>query len=221
MTMKPAGARSDLKGAGYRMKKKVVSFLASGRGSNFRAVMERIRDGHIRANPGILICDKKGAGAFAIADEFGIKSYFVDPKPFADRRSHEEAIVGLLKKHGTDLVVAAGYMRILTPYIIREFKNAIVNVHPALLPAFPGVNAQKQALEYGVKMSGCTTHFIDEGVDTGPIIIQAAVPVLPEDSVESLSARILREEHVILPESVRLFCEGRLSMRGRKVIIKR
>ncbi len=202
------------------MRKKVVSFLASGRGSNFRSVMERIKDGYIPAKPGILICDKKDAGAFAIADDFGMKSYFVDPKACADRKSHEEIVVRLLREHGTDLVVAAGYMRILTPYIIREFKNAIINVHPALLPAFPGVHAQKQAFEYGVKVSGCTTHFIDEGVDTGPIILQAAVPVLPDDTPDTLAARILREEHIILPESVRLFCEGRLSVRGRKVMIR-
>ncbi|HSV97364.1 MAG TPA: phosphoribosylglycinamide formyltransferase [Spirochaetota bacterium] len=202
------------------MKNKVVSFLASGRGSNFRAVMERIRDGHIPARPGILICDGKDAGAFAIADEFGMKSFFVDPKAYADRKSHEEAIVRLLRGHGTDLVVAAGYMRLLTPFIIGEFRSAIINVHPALLPAFPGVHAQRQALDYGVKISGCTTHFIDEGVDTGPIIMQAAVPVLPADTADSLAARILREEHIILPESVRLFCEGGLSVKGRKVMIR-
>jgi len=124
------------------MKTKVVSFLASGRGSNFRAVAGRIRDGHIPARTGILICDRRDAGAFAIADEFGMKSYFVDPKAYTDRRSHEEVVVRLLREHGTDLVVAAGYMRLLTPYIIGEFRSAIINVHPALLPAFPGVHAQ-------------------------------------------------------------------------------
>jgi phosphoribosylglycinamide formyltransferase-1 len=202
------------------MKTKVVSFLASGRGSNFRAVAGRIRDGHIPARTGILICDRRDAGAFAIADEFGMKSYFVDPKAYTDRRSHEEVVVRLLREHGTDLVVAAGYMRLLTPYIIGEFRSAIINVHPALLPAFPGVHAQQQAFDYGVKLSGCTTHFIDEGVDTGPIIMQAAVPVLPGDTADSLAARILKEEHIILPESVRLFCEGRLAVRGRRVTIR-
>jgi phosphoribosylglycinamide formyltransferase-1 len=202
------------------MKTKVVSFLASGRGSNFRAVAGRIRDGHIPARTGILICDRRDAGAFAIADEFGMKSYFVDPKTYTDRRSHEEVVVRLLREHGTDLVVAAGYMRLLTPYIIGEFRSAIINVHPALLPAFPGVHAQQQAFDYGVKLSGCTTHFIDEGVDTGPIIMQAAVPVLPGDTADSLAARILKEEHIILPESVRLFCEGRLAVRGRRVTIR-
>ena len=202
------------------MKTKVVSFLASGRGSNFRAVMEKIRDGHIPAKPGILVCDRADAGAFAIADEFGMLSYFVDPKAYADRKSHEEAVVRLLREHETDLVVAAGYMRLLTPYIIGEFRNAIINVHPALLPAFPGVHAQQQAFDYGMKLSGCTTHFIDEGVDTGPIIMQAAVPVLPGDTADSLAARILKEEHIILPESVRLFCEGRLAVRGRRVTIR-
>ena len=202
------------------MKTKVVSFLASGRGSNFRAVAGRIRDGHIPARTGILICDRRDAGAFAIADEFGMKSYFVDPKAYTDRRSHEEVVVRLLREHGTDLVVAAGYMRLLTPYIIGEFRSAIINVHPALLPAFPGVHAQQQAFDYGVKLSGCTTHFIDEGVDTGPIIMQAAVPVLPGDTADSLAARILKEEHIILPESVWLFCEGRLAVRGRRVTIR-
>lgn len=202
------------------MKTKVVSFLASGRGSNFRAVAGRIRDGHIPARTGILICDRRDAGAFAIADEFGMQSYFVDPKAYTDRRSHEEVVVRLLREHGTDLVVAAGYMRLLTPYIIGEFRSAIINVHPALLPAFPGVHAQQQAFDYGVKLSGCTTHFIDEGVDTGPIIMQAAVPVLPGDTADSLAVRILKEEHIILPESVRLFCEGRLAVRGRRVTIR-
>ncbi len=202
------------------MKKKVVSFLASGRGSNFRAVVVKIRDGYILGRPGILVCDREDAGAFAIADEFGMKSYFVDPKAHTDRKSHEEVVVRLLREHQTDLVVAAGYMRLLTPYIIGEFGSAIINVHPALLPAFPGVHAQNQAFDYGVKLSGCTTHFIDEGVDTGPIIMQVAVPVLPADTADSLAARILREEHIILPESVRLFCEGRLSINGRKVLIR-
>lgn len=201
------------------MNKKVVSFLASGRGSNFTAVAEKIRGGDINARLGILVSDKKDARALETARGFGMGAHFVDPKTYPAKIDHEKAVIDLLKKAGTDLIVAAGFMRILSPHFVSAFKNRIINIHPALLPSFPGVDGQKQAFEYGVKISGCTTHFIDEGTDTGPIILQAAVPVLQDDTVESLAKRILAEEHRILPESVRLFCEGKLTVSGRKVII--
>jgi len=203
------------------MQKKVVSFLASGRGSNFQAVARKIISGELsHARLGILISDVAGAKALEIARGFGMEAFFVDPKAYPNREEHEKAIITHLKDAGTDLVVAAGYMRILTPYFIGTYRNRIINIHPALLPAFPGVHAQKQAFDYGVKITGCTTHFIDEGTDTGPIIMQRAVPVEPNDTVESLAERILKEEHVILPLSVDLFCKGKLTVVGRKVVIK-
>lgn len=202
------------------MRKKTISFLASGRGTNFSAIAKKIVSGEIKAKPGILISDQGDAKALGIAGDFGMESFHVDPKLYDNRESHEKEMVRLLKKCKTDLVVGAGYMRVLTPYFIKEFKNAIINIHPALLPSFPGVHAQEQAFNKGVKITGCTTHFIDEGVDTGPIIMQAAVPVLQDDTLSKLSARILKEEHRILPESIKFFCEDRLKVIGNKVFIK-
>lgn len=203
------------------MKKITVSFLASGRGSNFTAVAEKIIQKEIKAELGIIISDIPDAKALDIARGFGMQSYYINPKEFANRQDHEKEMHRLLNNSSTDLIVAAGYMRILTPYIINQYRNKIINIHPALLPSFPGVHGQKQALEYGVKISGCTTHFIDEGTDTGPIILQAAVPVLDNDTEQSLSARILKEEHRILSESVSLFCQGKLTVKGRRVFIKK
>lgn len=201
------------------MFKKTVSFLASGRGSNFETVAGKIKSGEIKASLGILISDKKDAKALAIAEEYGMKSFFIDPKKYSSREDFDAEIVSLLKKAGTDLVVTAGYMRILSPYFIKKFSNAIINIHPALLPAFPGIHSQKQALDYGVKLTGCTAHFVDEGTDTGPIILQAFVPVLPDDTENTLSARILKEEHRVLPDAVNLFCRGKLKVKGRIVVI--
>jgi phosphoribosylglycinamide formyltransferase-1 len=200
--------------------RKTVSYLASGRGSNFEAVSKHILSGHIPAKNGILISDNRDARALGRAEELGMKSFFVDPARYSSREEHEREMAGLLKKAGTDLIVAAGYMRLLTPWIIQKYRNRIINIHPALLPSFPGVKAQKQALEYGVKITGCTAHFIDEGTDTGPIIIQSPVPVEQDDTLQTLSARILKEEHRILCEAVRLFCTNRLTVKGRQVIIR-
>jgi len=201
------------------MKKKVVSFLVSGRGTNFKIIAEKIIDEKINAHFGIVISDKGDAKALDIANDLGIKAYFVNPASCANRRGHEEIMVRLLRGCKTDLIVGAGYMRVLTPYFVKKFRNRIINIHPALLPSFPGVNAQKQAFDKGVKITGCTTHFIDEGVDTGPIIMQAAVPVLDNDTVGRLSSRILAEEYKILPESVSLFCEDKLRIFENRVII--
>jgi len=203
------------------MFKKTVSFLVSGRGSNFQAVAEKIKTGYIKADFGIVISDKAEAKALTIAGDFGMDSYFVNPRDFPGREAHESEMIRLLEKYRTDLVVAAGYMRILTPFFIGKYRNRIINIHPALLPSFPGVHSQQQALDYGVKITGCTTHFIDEGTDTGPIIIQSPISVMDNDSIESLSSRILKEEHRILSESVKLFCEGRLKINGRRVYIEK
>ena len=201
------------------MKKKVVSFLVSGRGSNFKAIAEKISSGEINAVFGILITNNKEAKALNTADKMGITSFVVDPASFKTREDHEKAMIQLFKKYNTELIVAAGYMRILTPYFVKKYKNRIMNIHPALLPSFPGVDAQKQAFRKGVKITGCTTHFVDEGTDTGPIIMQAAVAVLENDTIETLSSRILNEEHKIFPASVKLFCENRLVVKENKVFV--
>ncbi len=202
------------------MSKKRVSFLVSGRGSNFSAVAEQIIKGNISAENCILLSNQADAKALEIAREFGMEAFFVDHKLYSSREDHEKEMVRLLKKHKTDLVVAAGYMRILSPYFIKKFRNRIINIHPALLPSFPGVDAQKKAFDYGVKVTGCTTHFVDEGTDTGPIIMQSVVSIEKSDTVKSLSQKILREEHRILPESVKFFCDDRLTVSGRFVITK-
>jgi phosphoribosylglycinamide formyltransferase-1 len=199
---------------------KVVSFLVSGRGSNFRTVAENILSGRIRARIGCVISNKPGAPALEIAKSMGIPCFAVDSSKFLTRRGHEKEIIRILQSHGTDLVVAAGYMRILSPYIIREYRNRIVNIHPALLPSFPGMHAQRQAIEYGAKISGCTVHFVDEGTDTGPIIVQKAVEIEESDTPASLSKRILEKEYEALTLAVSLFCENRLAVIGRKVHIK-
>ncbi len=181
---------------------------------------EKIVSRKIKAETGILISNRADSLALEKAVNLGMKSFWVDPRKFPGRDEHEEEMVRLLKEYGTDLVVAAGYMRILGSRFISAFRNRIINIHPSLLPAFPGVDAQKQALDYGVKITGCTTHFIDEGTDTGPIIMQAAIPVDADETVSSISQKILREEHRILQESVQLFCENRLTVEGRKVNIR-
>ena len=201
------------------MKKPVVSFLVSGRGSNFKTVAERIIDGYIPAEFGAVISNKADAPALDIARSMNIPAYAVQTDKFYTRKGHEKEIVRLLEQHHTDLIVAAGYMRILTPYILRKYRWRIINIQPSLLPAFPGAGAQKQTIAYGAKVSGCTAHFIDEGTDTGPIILQRTVPVLENDTAATLSKRILEQEHTALPEAVKLFCEGRLSVEGRKVTI--
>ena len=199
---------------------KVISFLASGRGSNFEAVAEKIISGYIPGRSGILITDKENAKCLEKASKLGVDSVFIDPKKYNSREEHEREMVRYLEKYNTDLIVASGYMRLLTPFFTDRYRMKIINIHPALLPSFPGKNAQQQALDYGVRISGCTTHFVDEGTDTGPIILQAAVDILSGDDADSLSARILHEEHRILAESVKLFCEEKLSIVDRKVYIK-
>lgn len=204
-----------------KLKKKTVSFLASGRGSNFEAVAEKILSGYIPAETGVLITDKEKAACLERASKLGIDSVFIDPKRFGSREEHEKEMVLYLEKCKTDLIVASGYMRLFTPWFINRYRMKIINIHPSLLPSFPGKDAQKQALDYGVRLTGCTTHFVDEGTDTGPIILQAAVEVMSYDDAESLSARVLLEEHKILTESVKLFCEDKLSLNNRIVTIKR
>jgi phosphoribosylglycinamide formyltransferase-1 len=197
-----------------------VGVLASGRGSNFQALVEAAQAGRHPAIVAVLISDRGTASALDIARAHGIDALFLDPKQYPNREAHEKAVIAALEERRVGLVCHAGYMRILTATYIEHFRGRALNIHPSLLPAFPGLHAQRQALEHGVRVSGATVHFVDEGVDTGPIVLQAAVPVLPGDTEETLSRRILAEEHRIYPEAVRLFAHGWLSIEGRIVHIR-
>ncbi len=201
-------------------KKGKIAVLLSGRGSNFMAIHDAILEGKINAEIVLVFSNKKEARGLQIAEERGLETLFLDPKDFPSREDYDKRIVEELKKRKVDLVCLAGYMRILTPYFVDQFRNKIMNIHPALLPSFPGLHAQKQALEWGVKFSGATVHFVTEEVDAGPIIVQAVVPVFQYDTEETLSARILEQEHKIYPEAIRLFFEGKLEVRGRRVYIR-
>jgi phosphoribosylglycinamide formyltransferase-1 len=197
-----------------------IGVLASGRGSNFQAIIDAINSGTIRAEIRVLITDKADAYAIERAKENGIEHLFMSPKGYPGKDEYFSAIADELKKRGVELVLLAGFMRVVRKPLLDAFPWKVMNIHPALLPSFPGLHGQKQALDHGVRLSGCTVHFVDEGMDTGPIIIQAAVPVLPNDTEEALSERILRYEHKIYPEAVRLFAEGLLDVVGNKVAIK-
>lgn len=196
-----------------------IGVLVSGNGSNLQAIIDRIEDGTLPARIACVISNKADAFALERARRHDITTHVLDHRAHAGRESYDAALVELLNSHGIGLVVLAGFMRIVTPILLGAFPHAVLNIHPALLPAFPGLHAQRQALQYGVKVSGCTVHFVDEGTDTGPIIIQAVVPVLDDDSEETLSARIQKEEHRIYPEAVNLFAQGRLTVVGRKVVV--
>lgn len=194
-----------------------VGVLVSGNGSNLQAIIDRIEAGSLPARIACVISNKADAFGLERARKHGIPAIHIDHRAHGGRESYDAALVETLRGHGVQLVVLAGFMRIVTSVLLDAFPNAVMNIHPALLPAFPGLHAQAQALRYGVKFSGCTVHFVDEGTDTGPIIIQAVVPVLDDDDEASLSARIQVEEHRTYPEAVRLFAERRLRIEGRKV----
>jgi len=196
-----------------------IGVLASGRGSNLQAIMDSCSGGTIPGQVAVVISDNPGAYALQRAKDANIPAFCVDPSGFNTKEDYEEKISNLLKEYGVQLVCLAGYMRLVGPVMLKEFANRIINIHPALLPAFPGLHAQEQAWNYGVKYSGCTVHFVDEGMDTGPIILQSVVPVMQDDTPASLAERILEQEHIIYPEAVRLFLEGRLRIKGRKVEI--
>ncbi|MDH4231800.1 MAG: phosphoribosylglycinamide formyltransferase [Nitrospirota bacterium] len=196
-----------------------IGVLASGRGSNFQAIIDSIETGYVRAQINLLITDNPDAYSLERAKKHGIESLVMLPKNYSSRDDYFREISSELKKRGVELVVLAGFMRIVGRPLLEAYPNRVMNIHPALLPSFPGLHGQKQANDYGVKISGCTVHFVDEGMDTGPVIIQAAVPVLDDDTEETLSERILGFEHKIFPEAVKLFSEGRIELRGRKVRI--
>lgn len=197
-----------------------LGVLASGRGSNFQSIIDSIGSGRIDAEIKLLITDKGDAFAIERARKHGIESLVITPRGFGSRDDYFRKLAGELESRGVGLVVLAGFMRIVGKPLLDAFPNRVMNIHPALLPSFPGLHGQGQAVDYGVKISGCTVHFVDDGMDTGPIIIQAAVAVHHDDTEESLSERILRLEHKIYPEAVRMFCEGRLEVTGRKVRIR-
>jgi phosphoribosylglycinamide formyltransferase 1 len=197
-----------------------IAVLVSGRGSNLQAIIDSIEKGYIKnAAINVVISNKENAYALERAKNHGIGAIFLDPGKY-DRDGYDRAILDVLNQYDTDLLLLAGYFRILGNEIIKVYRNRIMNIHPSLLPAFKGLHAQKQAFEYGVKVAGCTVHFVDEGLDSGPIILQRCVSVLPEDTEETLTARILEQEHIIYPEAVRLFSEGKLKIEGRNVVTR-
>jgi phosphoribosylglycinamide formyltransferase-1 len=201
-----------------------VAVLASGRGSNLQAVIDAIEAGTVQAKIVVIISNKKDAPALERAHRHGLSARFIDPKPYAGRPDSREAydreLLDVLKQHDVELVLLAGYMKIVTTVLVEVFTNRMMNIHPSLLPSFPGLDVQKKAIEWGCKLAGCTVHFVTEGVDEGPIILQAAVPILDDDSPESLAGRILEQEHKIYPRAVQLFAEGRLRVEGRRVFIE-
>ncbi len=199
---------------------KRLAILASGRGSNFQAILDSIKAGKIKAKVAVLFSNNPNAKALERAKKEGISTECIDSKPYKNKRTeYDLKVMEVLHKYEVDYVLLAGYMRILSPTFVNAYKNRILNIHPSLLPAFPGINAQKQAFDYGVKFTGCTVHFVNNVVDGGPIITQTVVPVYENDTVETLTDRILKEEHKLYPEVVRLLIEGRLKVVGREVII--
>lgn len=194
-----------------------IGVLVSGRGSNLQAIIDAGENGEIKARVAVVVSDKADAFALERAKKHGIKTAVLDIRKFKSKDDYEKAIVKEFKTENVGLLCLAGYMKIVGHILLKEFKGRMINIHPALLPSFPGLHAQKQAFDYGVKVSGCTVHFVDEGCDTGPVIVQAAVPVLEHDTEITLSERILEQEHKIYVEAVKLFCEGRLKIVGRKV----
>lgn len=201
-------------------KKGRIAVFISGRGSNFKAIHDAMLRGEINARIVLVFSNIEDAPGLFIARERNLETFYLNPKVFSSREEYDKAAIHELRKRDTDLICLAGYMRILTPLLCQEFKNRIMNIHPALLPCFPGLHVQKKALEWGVRFSGATVHFVTETVDMGPIILQAVVPVLQDDTEETLSERILKEEHKIYLEAVKLFFEGRLEVRGRRVFIR-
>jgi len=201
-----------------------IAVLASGRGSNLQAIIDAIEAKQVEAEIVAVISNKKEAVALERARKHGINDLFVDPKPFAgqpdSREAYDRGLLAVLQQYDIELVLLAGYMKIVTAVLVNAFANRMMNIHPSLLPSFPGLDVQKKAIEWGCKLAGCTVHFVTEGVDEGPIILQAAVPILDEDTPDTLAARILVQEHKIYPRAVQLFAKGRLRVDGRRVRIE-
>ena len=194
------------------MSKHILGILCSGRGSNMQSIMAAIKSGQIKAEIGIVLTDKPEARALQVASEAGIKSVCVNRKECATQQEFEEKLVAELRAANVTLVVLAGFMRILSPYFVDAYRHQILNIHPSLLPSFGGAHAHRDVLAYGTKVSGCTIHFVDEGMDHGPIILQDTVPVLDGDTEETLAARVLEKEHILYPKAIELFVDGRLEL---------
>lgn len=201
------------------MQKLKIGVLASGSGSNLQAIIDEAAAGLLPVEVVMVLSDKPDAYALTRAEQAGIMTAVVLPKDYATREEYDAQVVKLLTLAGAEAVALAGYLRIVTKTLLDAFPGRVLNIHPALLPSFPGLHGQRQAFEYGVKVAGCTVHFVDEGLDSGPIILQAPVPVLDDDDEESLTARILQQEHIIYPLALKLLAEGKLTVEGRKVRI--
>lgn len=202
------------------MNKIRIGVLVSGRGSNLQAIIDNIENGSLSAEIAVVISDRADAYSLDRAKKHALPAVHVSAKGYKGKRDeYDTLLVKELQKHNVDLIVLAGFMRIITPTLLKAFPNRIMNIHPALLPSFPGLHVQQAALEHGAKFSGCTVHFVDEGMDTGPIIVQAAVPILDNDTEDSLSERILKQEHKIYSRAIQLYAEGKLKIEGRRVIV--
>ena len=197
-----------------------LAVLVSGRGSNLQAIIDSIDREELDAHLSIVISNTKDAMALKRAEKHGIKTIFIDPSTYLNSKEYDKALVLKLKEFSIDLICLAGYMRILGEEVIQTFEKKIINIHPSLLPAFSGLNAQKQAINYGVKFSGCTVHFVDSGVDSGPIILQTVVPVYDNDDEKSLSKRILEQEHYLYPKAIKMIQEKKIRLNGRTVTSK-
>jgi phosphoribosylglycinamide formyltransferase-1 len=202
------------------MDKLPIGVLISGSGTNLQAIIDAIEAGKLDAKIEVVVSNKANAFGVERARRHGIPTEVLDHRSFSSREAYDEAVVAILRQRNVALVVLAGFMRLLSPGFIRAFSNRIMNIHPALLPAFPGLQVQQRAVEHGVRFSGCTVHFVNEECDEGPIIIQAAVPVLPDDTGETLAARILEQEHRIYPRAIQLYAAGRLQIVGRRVVVQ-
>ncbi len=196
-----------------------IGVLISGSGTNLQAIIDSCKSGYIDGEVAVVISNREDAYGRVRAREAGIPEFFVSHKG-KSREDFEKELIEILDRYDVDLVALAGFMRVLSPFFVRHYFGRLMNIHPALLPAFPGINVQEKQWEYGVKIAGCTVHFVDEGTDTGPIIVQAAVPVYSDDTAEDVKNRILEQEHRIYPLAIRLFAEGRLTIDGRRVIIQ-
>ena len=197
-----------------------LAVLVSGRGSNLQAIIDSIDREELDAHLSIVISNTKNAMALKRAEKHGIKTIFIDPSTYLNSKEYDKALVLKLKEFSIDLICLAGYMRILGEEVIQTFEKKIINIHPSLLPAFPGLNAQKQAIDHGVKFSGCTVHFVDSGVDSGPIILQTVVPVYDNDDEKSLSKRILEQEHHLYPKAIKMIQQNKIRLNGRTVTSK-
>ena len=200
-----------------------LGVLLSGRGSNLQAIIDAIEAGTLSAEIAVVVSNKQDAAGLERARKHGVPHVWLDPKPFAgrpdNREAYDRALLDVLRKYEVDLVLLAGYMKIVTGVLVTAYENRMMNIHPSLLPSFPGLDVQKKAIDHGCKISGCTVHFVTEGVDEGPIIVQAAVPIMEGDSPDALAARILEQEHRIYPHAIQLYAEGRMRVEGRRVLV--